>query len=105
MGQPNNRDAQPFCFADQRRGQRIVLGESRMLYNITLLTPGNPLQPIVGWPQLARNSEGGLQLEATNIPVLKVNLRVKLLKNRERSMTLPGEVFTQPQRADDFNRF
>lgn len=142
------------------RPQRIVLGESRMLYSIALLTPGNPLQQIVGWPQdlkkydpqtwqifarqfpqmltipalgqqgvndinpeqvialkpdlvilpqLARNSDAGLQLEtmlkAAKIPVLKVDLRVHLLKNSERSMTLLGEVFNQPQRAADFNRF
>ena len=31
--------------------QRIVLGESRMLYSVALLTPGNPLQHIAGWPQ------------------------------------------------------
>ncbi|MGM3183843.1 ABC transporter substrate-binding protein [Dickeya oryzae] len=35
--------------------QRIVLGESRMLYTLALLEPGNPAQRIVGWPgDLAR---------------------------------------------------
>lgn len=142
------------------RPQRIVLGESRMLYSIALLSSGNPLQHIVGWPQdlkkydpqtwqifarrfpqmleipalgldgvndinpeqvialkpdlvilpqLARNSDSGLQLEAmlnaAHIPVLRVDLRVNLLKNSERSMTLLGEVFSQPQRAADFNHF
>lgn len=29
--------------------QRIVLGESRMLYTFSLLEPGNPAQRIVGW--------------------------------------------------------
>lgn len=31
--------------------QRIVLGESRMLYTLAMLEPGNPFQRIVGWPQ------------------------------------------------------
>jgi len=30
--------------------QRIVLGESRMLYTLALLEPGYPAQRIVGWP-------------------------------------------------------
>ena len=140
--------------------QRIVLGESRMLYSVALLTPGNPLQHIAGWPQdlkkfdpqtwqifaskfpqmeeipvlgldgvndmnpeqvialkpdlvilpqLARGSESGAVLEkmlsAAHIPVVKIDLRVELLKNTERSMTLLGEVLNQPQRAADFNRF
>jgi iron complex transport system substrate-binding protein len=140
--------------------QRIVLGESRMLYSVALLTPGNPLQNIAGWPQdlkkydpqtwqifarqfpqmdaipvlgldgvndmnpeqvialkpdvvilpqLARGSESGLVLEkmlaAANIPVVKIDLRVDLLKNTERSIMLLGEVLNQPQRAADFNRF
>ncbi|ACS84863.1 ABC transporter substrate-binding protein [Musicola paradisiaca] len=35
--------------------QRIILGESRMLYTLALLEPGNPAQRIVGWPgDLAR---------------------------------------------------
>lgn len=33
------------------RPQRIVLGESRMLYTLALLVPDNPLQHIVAWPQ------------------------------------------------------
>lgn len=140
--------------------QRIVLGESRMLYSVALLTPGNPLTHIAGWPQdlkkydpqtwqifarqfpqmeqipvlgldgvndmnpeqvialkpdvvilpqLARGSENGAILEkmlaAANIPVVKIDLRVELLKNTERSITLLGEVLNQPQRAADFNRF
>jgi len=140
--------------------QRIVLGESRMLYSVALLTPGNPLQHIAGWPQdlkkydpqtwqifarkfpqmedipvlgldgvndinpeqvialkpdlvilpqLARSNESGAVLEkmlsAANIPVVKIDLRVELLKNTERSMTLLGEMLNQPQRAADFNRF
>jgi iron complex transport system substrate-binding protein len=140
--------------------QRIVLGESRMLYSVALLTPGNPLQHIAGWPQdlkkydpqtwqifarefpqmddipvlgldgvndmnpeqvialkpdlvilpqLARASESGAVLEkmlaAANIPVVKIDLRVELLKNTERSITLLGDVLNQPQRAADFNRF
>ncbi|ORM62846.1 hypothetical protein HA45_16320 [Pantoea rodasii] len=31
--------------------QRIVLGESRMLYTLAMLEPGNPFQHIVAWPQ------------------------------------------------------
>jgi iron complex transport system substrate-binding protein len=140
--------------------QRIVLGESRMLYSVALLTPGNPLQHIAGWPQdlkkydpqtwqvfahqfpqmdtipvvgldgvndmnpeqvialrpdvvilpqLARGSENGAVLEkmltAAKIPVVKIDLRVELLKNTERSITLLGAVLNQPQRAADFNRF
>lgn len=140
--------------------QRIVLGESRMLYSIALLTPGNPLQHIVGWPldlkkydpqtwqafarqfpqmreftplgldgvndmnpeqvialrpdvvvlpQLARDGENGALLEkmlsAAHIPVVKIDLRVDLLNNTERSMTLLGEVLNQPQRAAEFNHF
>ncbi|AUQ40758.1 ABC transporter substrate-binding protein [Yersinia ruckeri] len=30
--------------------QRIILGESRMLYTLALLEPGNPAQRIIGWP-------------------------------------------------------
>ncbi|PEI05955.1 hypothetical protein CRM79_01475 [Pantoea agglomerans] len=140
--------------------QRIVLGESRMLYSVALLTPGNPLQHIAGWPQdlkkydpqtwqvfarqfprmetipvvgldgvndmnpeqvialkpdvvvlpqLARDSENGAVLEkmlaAAHIPVVKIDLRVNLLKNTERSITLLGEVLNQPQRAAEFNHF
>jgi len=140
--------------------QRIVLGESRMLYSVALLTPGNPLKHIAGWPQdlkkydpqtwqifarqfpqmeqipvvglagvndmnpeqvialkpdvvilpqLARGSEKGAVLEkmlaAAHIPVVKIDLRVKLLKNTEHSITLLGEVLNQPQRAAEFNRF
>ncbi|KAA5931688.1 ABC transporter substrate-binding protein [Pantoea sp. Bo_2] len=140
--------------------QRIVLGESRMLYSVALLTPGNPLQHIVGWPQdlkkydpqtwqifarqfaqmetipvvgldgvndmnseqvialkpdvvilpqLARDSENSAVLEkmlaAAHIPVVKIDLRVNLLKNTERSITLLGEVLNQPQRAAEFNHF
>ncbi len=33
------------------RPQRIVLGESRMLYTLALLEPDDPFQHIVGWPQ------------------------------------------------------
>ncbi|MBY4952369.1 ABC transporter substrate-binding protein [Pantoea sp. DY-17] len=33
------------------RPQRIVLGESRMLYTLALLEPGDPFQHIVAWPQ------------------------------------------------------
>jgi len=140
--------------------QRIVLGESRMLYSVALLSPGNPLQHIAGWPldlkkydpqtwdifarqfpeisripalgldgvndmnpekvialkpdlvilpQLARGSENSLLLEkmlaAASIPVVKIDLRVALLKNTERSMALLGEMLNQPRRAADFNRF
>lgn len=31
--------------------QRIILGESRMLYTLALLEPGDPFQHIVAWPQ------------------------------------------------------
>lgn len=31
--------------------QRIVLGESRMLYTLALLEPGDPFRHIVGWPR------------------------------------------------------
>lgn len=140
--------------------QRIVLGESRMLYSVALLMPGNPLQHIAGWPQdlkkydpqtwqvfarqfpqmetipvvgldgvndmnpeqvialkpdvvilpqLARDSENVAVLEkmlaAAHIPVVKIDLRVNLLKNTERSITLLGEVLNQPQRAAQFNHF
>ncbi|MBJ7221736.1 MULTISPECIES: ABC transporter substrate-binding protein [unclassified Brenneria] len=30
--------------------QRIILGESRMLYTLALLEPGNPAKNVVGWP-------------------------------------------------------
>ncbi|MEC5342240.1 ABC transporter substrate-binding protein [Brenneria populi] len=30
--------------------QRIILGESRMLYTLALLEPGNPARRVVGWP-------------------------------------------------------
>ncbi len=30
--------------------QRIVLGESRMLYTLALLEPGYPAARVVGWP-------------------------------------------------------
>jgi len=31
--------------------QRIVLGESRMLYTLALLAPDDPFRHIVGWPR------------------------------------------------------
>lgn len=31
--------------------QRIVLGESRMLYTFAMLEAGNPFKRLVGWPQ------------------------------------------------------
>lgn len=30
--------------------QRIILGESRMLYTLALLEPGDPAKNVVGWP-------------------------------------------------------
>ncbi|RLM27834.1 hypothetical protein BIY29_01785 [Brenneria alni] len=30
--------------------QRIILGESRMLYTLALIEPGNPAKHVVGWP-------------------------------------------------------
>lgn len=142
------------------RPQRIILGESRMLYTLALLAPDNPLQHIAGWPRdllkydaqmwrrfeqrypqintipslgsggpaainpeqivalnpdvvilpsLARYDDADARLltvlKAANIPVVKVDLRVQLLKNTPRSVEILGEVLNQPARAAAFNRF
>ncbi len=41
-------DGQQVTIPD--RPQRIVLGESRMLYTLAMLEPDNPFKNIVGWP-------------------------------------------------------
>jgi iron complex transport system substrate-binding protein len=52
--------------------QRIVVGESRMLYTLALLEPGNPAQRIVGWPQdLARFDAQSWQLYSHQYPQIK----------------------------------
>ncbi|EFE98218.1 periplasmic binding protein [Serratia odorifera DSM 4582] len=52
--------------------QRIVLGESRMLYTLALLEPGNPAQRIVGWPQdLARYDAQSWQIYSQAFPQIK----------------------------------
>ncbi|WP_061796195.1 ABC transporter substrate-binding protein [Serratia ficaria] len=49
--------------------QRIVVGESRMLYTLALLEPGNPAQRIVGWPaDLARYDAQSWQLYTQKFP-------------------------------------
>ncbi|AUH01637.1 hypothetical protein CWC46_18615 [Prodigiosinella confusarubida] len=57
--------------------QRIVLGESRMLYTLALIEPGNPAKHIVGWPNdMARYDAQSWRLytekfpEIANIPRL-----------------------------------
>ncbi|WP_437613303.1 ABC transporter substrate-binding protein [Erwinia sp. V71] len=140
--------------------QRIVLGESRMLYTLAMLEPGAPFRRIAGWPldlkkydaqswdifarqfpqmltipvlglegandinpeqvialrpdvvilpSLARYSDADRHLvsmlNAAQIPVVRIDLRVNLLKNTRRSVTLLGEVLSQPDRAAAFNRF
>ena len=140
--------------------QRIVLGESRMLYTLALLENGNPVRRIVGWPldlkkydsqtwnifaqrfpqmlaipslglggtndmnpekvlalkpdlvilpSLARYDEADLRLSdmlrAAHIPVIKIDLRVQLLKNTTRSVSILGEVLNQSARAQAFNHF
>jgi len=142
------------------RPQRIILGESRMLYTLALLAPDNPLQHIAGWPRdllkydaqmwrrfeqrypqintipslgsggpaainpeqivalnpdvvilpsLARYDDADARLltvlKAANIPVVKVDLRVQLLKNTPRSVEILGEVLNQQARAAAFNHF
>ncbi len=42
-------DGNPVTIPDNPR--RIVLGESRMLYTLAMLEPGDPFQRIIGWPQ------------------------------------------------------
>lgn len=42
-------DGNPVTIPDNP--QRIVLGESRMLYTLAMLEPGDPFQRIIGWPQ------------------------------------------------------
>lgn len=140
--------------------QRIVLGESRMLYTLAMLEPGDPVRRIVGWPldlkkydsqiwaifaqkfpdmlaipslglggtndmnpekvlalkpdlvilpSLARYDDADLRLkamlDAAHIPVVKIDLRVRLLKNTTRSVAILGEVLNQSARAQAFNRF
>ncbi|RJF54708.1 hypothetical protein D4100_16655 [Serratia inhibens] len=52
--------------------QRIVLGESRMLYTLALLEPGNPAQRVVGWPEdMARYDAQSWQLYAQKFPQIK----------------------------------
>ncbi|RLM03161.1 hypothetical protein BIY27_24040 [Gibbsiella quercinecans] len=52
--------------------QRIVLGESRMLYTLALLEPGNPAQRVIGWPgDLARYDAQSWQLYTEKFPAIK----------------------------------
>ncbi|QUY49304.1 ABC transporter substrate-binding protein [Serratia plymuthica] len=52
--------------------QRIVLGESRMLYTLALLEPGNPAQRVVGWPEdMARYDAQSWQLYTQKFPQIK----------------------------------
>lgn len=140
--------------------QRIVLGESRMLYTLALLETGDPVKRVVGWPldlkkydrqtwnifarrfpqmlaipslglggtndmnpekvlalkpdlvilpSLARYDDADLRLKemlnAAHIPVVKIDLRVHLLKNTQRSVNILGEVLNQTARAQAFNHF
>jgi iron complex transport system substrate-binding protein len=140
--------------------QRIVLGESRMLYTLALLETGDPVRRIVGWPldlkkydsqtwdifaqrfphiltipslglggtndmnpekvlalkpdlvilpSLARYDDADLRLKemlnAAHIPIVKIDLRVHLLKNTTRSVSILGEVLNQTARAQAFNHF
>lgn len=49
--------------------QRIVLGESRMLYTLALLEPGDPARRVVGWPRdLARYDAQSWQLYSRKFP-------------------------------------
>ncbi|MFL4557866.1 ABC transporter substrate-binding protein [Yersinia kristensenii] len=49
--------------------QRIILGESRMLYTLALLEPDNPAQRIIGWPaDLERFDAQSWQLYTQKFP-------------------------------------
>ncbi|CFQ67335.1 ABC transporter periplasmic protein [Yersinia enterocolitica] len=49
--------------------QRIILGESRMLYTLALLEPGNPAQRVIGWPaDLERFDAQSWQLYTQKFP-------------------------------------
>ncbi|AKP34519.1 ABC transporter substrate-binding protein [Yersinia aleksiciae] len=49
--------------------QRIILGESRMLYTLALLTPGNPAERVIGWPaDLERYDAQSWQLYTQKFP-------------------------------------
>ncbi|QTF09410.1 ABC transporter substrate-binding protein [Brenneria izadpanahii] len=51
--------------------QRIVLGESRMLYTLALLEPGNPTRHIVGWPgDMARYDAQSWQRYTEKFPAI-----------------------------------
>lgn len=64
---------------------------------------------VVILPSLARRSAADEQLEtmlqAANIPAVRIDLRVNLLKNTTRSVAILGEVINQTERAAAFNRF
>ncbi len=58
--------------------QRIIVGESRMLYTLALLEPGNPAQRVIAWPaDLERYDAQSWQLytqkfpEIAQIPIIK----------------------------------
>ncbi|MCL2893286.1 ABC transporter substrate-binding protein [Brenneria tiliae] len=52
--------------------QRIILGESRMLYTLALLDPGNPAKYVVGWPgDMARYDAQSWQRYTEKFPAIK----------------------------------
>ncbi|MGT3244166.1 ABC transporter substrate-binding protein [Yersinia enterocolitica] len=56
--------------------QRIILGESRMLYTLALLEPGNPAQRVIGWPaDLERFDAQSWQLYSQKFPeIAKISI-------------------------------
>ncbi|AHM72571.1 ABC transporter substrate-binding protein [Yersinia hibernica] len=88
--------------------QRIILGESRMLYTLALLEPGNPAQRVIGWPaDLERFDAQSWQLytqkfpEIAQIPIIgSGNIRQI---NIERLIQLQPDLIILPRfaRAED----
>lgn len=54
------------------RPQRIILGESRMLYTLALIVPGNPAARIAGWPaDMAKYDPQSWRQFTTAFPAIK----------------------------------
>lgn len=88
------------------RPQRIILGESRMLYTLMLLQPNNPVAHIAGWPQdLAYYDPQSYRWfqqiwpQIANVPVVGMNGVASM--NVEKVLALKPDLVILPALAKD----
>ncbi|MEZ3500832.1 ABC transporter substrate-binding protein [Pantoea sp. KPR_PJ] len=84
--------------------QRVILGESRMLYTLALVIPGNPVAPIAGWPgDMAKYDPQSWQQFTTLFPAIKAvpQLGAGALRdlNPERVLQLKPDLIILPRLA------